>query len=277
MKYFFNPNILECRRFITENCQFSSARIAMDYEFDYYVSGDRQIYIDDQYFHIHKGSLVTRKPGQRVYGYGDYNCYILTLDFSGAVHPAHYSRNTARRMQPTDTSPMWDIIPSVFVPSHGDDYVRIFKQLTATPLTDQQQLPHKQHLINELLHLIITDALHHAGNAAEPSVSDAVEQAYRYMNRSFQESITLDNIADHVHLNKNYLLRSFKKRYGMTPIDFLIRIRMDHAKILLSETDLSVSEIAERCGYSNSSFFCSTFKKRYGITPNQYRNAYVLS
>ncbi len=275
MNYFFNPSVLECRRFVTENRQFSSERITKDYEFDYYLSGDRQIYIDDEYFHIHKGSLVTRKPGQHVYSYGDYDCYILTLDFSGTIHRSHYSRNTARRMQPINTSPMWDIIPPVFTPAHGDDYVRIFKQLVAPPLTGE---PHdnKQNLINELLHLIITDALRDKSHVHEPKPLDAIEQAYKYMNRHFKEAITLDNIADHVHLNKNYLLRSFKKRYGITPIKFLIGVRMDNAKMLLSETDLSVSEIAERCGYNNAAFFCSTFKKLYSITPNQYRNTYML-
>ena len=82
MEYIFSPTILECRYFVTQNSSYSPIRIVNDYEFDFYIDGERDMYIDDVHYKIGNGSLVIRTPGQKVYSKGDYNCYILTLDFS---------------------------------------------------------------------------------------------------------------------------------------------------------------------------------------------------
>ena len=113
MEYVLNPTILECRYFFTQDSSSSPMRLVTDYEFDFYIDGERDMYIDDVHYKIGSGSLVIRTPGQRVYSKGDYNCYILTLDFSKRSLK-NYKRNQSTEFQPIYNSPIWDILPSVF-------------------------------------------------------------------------------------------------------------------------------------------------------------------
>ena len=102
-------------------------RRVKDYEFDFYLSGERDMYIDDRYHKITKGILVFRKPGQIVVGYGDYDCYTLSLDFSHTVNipPDVYLRHRDTPQQPTVEMPLLDEIPDTFCPYHQEELLEI--------------------------------------------------------------------------------------------------------------------------------------------------------
>ena len=99
MNYLYAPHILQCMRFKHESVHSSIVRNVMDYEFDYCVGCDREMWIDGARYKIEKGCFVIRKPGQKVYTKGVYDCYMLTLDFSDRLVSTNYSRNTATQMQ----------------------------------------------------------------------------------------------------------------------------------------------------------------------------------
>ena len=63
----------------------------------------------------------------------------------------------------------------------------------------------------------------------------------------------------------------FKKVANVTPNEYLISIRISNAKQLLSESNLSVAQIAEMCGFNDASYFSYYFKKTFGITPREYK------
>jgi AraC-like DNA-binding protein len=86
------------------------------------------------------------------------------------------------------------------------------------------------------------------------------------------EKIDQTWIAGKVFLNPSYFCRLFKEALGCTFSDFLIKRKVDVASSLLHVTDLSVMEIAIRCGYSRQSYFTCMFKRYTGMTPSQYRN-----
>lgn len=87
------------------------------------------------------------------------------------------------------------------------------------------------------------------------------------------EEISLDDLAAVAHLNKNHLVRQFKNRFGISPIAYLIKNRMEYAKKLLAESNLTVKTIAAKCGYSDPSFFNYYFKKTFSISPAAYRHS----
>ena len=87
------------------------------------------------------------------------------------------------------------------------------------------------------------------------------------------EDIELDDLSSIAHLNKNYLVRQFKNSFGISPIAYLIKIRMEYAKKLLIESNLPIKNIATYCGYKDSSFFNFYFKKTFNISPASYRKA----
>lgn len=82
---------------------------------------------------------------------------------------------------------------------------------------------------------------------------------------------TIDSICKSVHVSKGYLQKNYKEYFGRSIMDELIEFRLSLAKRLLLETDLAVSEIAAKCGYSSASYFMKQFKQSESVTPTEYR------
>lgn len=107
---------------------------------------------------------------------------------------------------------------------------------------------------------------------AEETAEELVGKVSSYINICFAKAdLSLEQIADQVHLSANYVSTLFKKHSGMNISDYIIKIRMEHAAGLLSATNFKTYEIAERVGYTNSQYFSVLFKKFYGMTPKEYR------
>lgn len=83
-------------------------------------------------------------------------------------------------------------------------------------------------------------------------------------------------IAEYVGISEVYLRKLFSKYMSVSVNRYIQNMRMENAKKLLCETSLSISEIAENCGYSCIYYFCRSFKKKTNYTPTQYRRAYNL-
>lgn len=88
------------------------------------------------------------------------------------------------------------------------------------------------------------------------------------------EDITLEQIAEHFKYNKNYLSRIYKESAGIGISEQIIKFRLKHAKELLTETDLSIIEIASEVGYEDSKYFMRLFKKYESVTPTEYRKTF---
>lgn len=92
-----------------------------------------------------------------------------------------------------------------------------------------------------------------------------------YIHDHFNESIRLDKLASMEHYNPGYYCEWFQKRTGVTPGAYNQRIRLDHARHLLINTDLPVVQIAGLVGYEHQSSFTRMFKRLEGIPPHAYR------
>lgn len=92
------------------------------------------------------------------------------------------------------------------------------------------------------------------------------------IQQHYAEDISLLTLGEQLHVNPNYLGRLFKKETGMNFTDYLVSIRMDHAKRLLKQTTLKVYEITHEIGYEDNAYFSRLFKALHEMTPNEYRN-----
>jgi AraC family transcriptional regulator of arabinose operon len=95
------------------------------------------------------------------------------------------------------------------------------------------------------------------------------------MERETSTSPDMSGIARQVNLSPSRLRHLFKKETGKTPAQFLKSLRLRQAALLLSTTFLSVKEISNRVGITNTSHFVREFKKVYGVAPTTYRNRLV--
>ena len=92
-----------------------------------------------------------------------------------------------------------------------------------------------------------------------------------YISQNLEGDLNRETIAGQVFLNAAYLSRLFHKETGEKLSDYILRLRMERAKDLLTSTSEKVTSIAQRLGYNNDSYFIKTFRGMVGITPYEYR------
>ncbi|WP_134684004.1 response regulator [Brevibacillus migulae] len=98
-----------------------------------------------------------------------------------------------------------------------------------------------------------------------------IERVLSFIHEHFQEDITMEQAAEHVNLSPFYFSKMFKLHSGETFIDYLTRLRIERAKRLIANLELSLKEICFEVGYKDPNYFSRVFKKVTGLTPTEYR------
>lgn len=115
---------------------------------------------------------------------------------------------------------------------------------------------------------VVFTAYHDAGGE---QISPAVQQAMDYCRTHYSEKLTLNQLSRLTGLNRTYFSQLFHKEAGIPFGDYLETIRIQNARRLLRDMDLSMSDIAVSVGFSNQNYFTKVFKKQTGLVPSQYR------
>ena len=123
--------------------------------------------------------------------------------------------------------------------------------------------------------LYLTQALTALSESAEPAIMSGgagpINRAVELINRRVGEEPSVTELARMVGLSEYHFIRVFRQLMGVTPGQYIIISRMNHAKYLMKTTALSVGEIAAMAGYSSESMFTAAFRRTQGMTPTQYR------
>ena len=101
--------------------------------------------------------------------------------------------------------------------------------------------------------------------------NDCIKKAISYISEHFNAPLTLEEVAAHVHLHPAYFSTLFKNTTGTSFKNYLNNVRIEESKLLLSNTDYSIIDIAIAVGFEDQSYFSKVFKKYTGITPKQFR------
>lgn len=102
-----------------------------------------------------------------------------------------------------------------------------------------------------------------------------VAEAIAYMERNYSDNITLENLAALSFMSKRHFVRIFKQNYKITPIEYIIRLRLKRSCELLEDKSLSILQIALECGFKDANYFSRMFKSSYHISPSEYRASIV--
>lgn len=103
----------------------------------------------------------------------------------------------------------------------------------------------------------------------------SVARAQHYIEQHYMENITVEKLANLGYMSKTSFNRRFKNEIGITPIEYLIEVRIKMAKLMLKRKDNPMTDIAMRCGFGSSAHFSSCFQKHVGISPSEYRDKYA--
>lgn len=259
--------ILECRIYSGAHGR-TGERIVKDYEIDLELGEGRTLFLDNKSYSIRKGNVAIHKPGQRITGQGYQSSILLTLDLSDTQSHGPYSRNIPGPQQPVSDFHLLKDLGSVIVPFSENAFLPIYNELLTAAFTDQTAA---EYLVMELLYKLNAEQCRTEYTKRKPTET-ACSRVLHYMKDNLEQPITLENLAEMVHLDKSYLVRLFRSTYGVTPIKMLIQLRMERACDLITTTDLPICQIAGACGYTSAAYFTSEYRRYMGCTPAAHRN-----
>ncbi len=118
---------------------------------------------------------------------------------------------------------------------------------------------------------MIYDALKNNETGASKGYSNDIDKVLVYLNENFRDAVSLETASKICNMNKSYFSRYFKKVTGIGFSRYLTALRVKEASLLLKNTDMTVSEVAENSGFESLQHFCWVFKKETGKNPLKYR------
>jgi AraC-like DNA-binding protein len=263
--------IEQCKRH--EPCSMPDYHDHDSYEIYYLLSGTRYYFINDKTYKVDKGDLVLINRGiphktmycdslmhERILINFD-EAYIQDISKLSAdinlLHAFHQNRNIVKLPKIEQTA-VERLLFSIIKEARGKDsgyesYVRL--------------------TIGELLIFINRKAMHTrpTDSVEIDHVQGKVSEIQKYLNSRYMNKITLGSISEKFYISPFYLSRMFKQATGFTFIEYLNSLRIREAQHLLKESQLNVSEIADKVGYESQTHFGRVFKKTTGMSPLQYK------
>lgn len=123
--------------------------------------------------------------------------------------------------------------------------------------------------LHSLMNIICSSALEHISNLKSPDNDIGI--VLDFIEGNYSEQITIDDMIKNIHISKYHFIRLFRRIMGITPYQYLTNYRINMSKTYLRTTNKTVSEIAQICGFLDTSNFITHFKKHTGQRPLQYR------
>jgi len=228
-----------------------------DYQLLYLAGGAADFYIDGEKTSLEAESLVFFYPGEKQqYGYRKGACSdVYWVHFSGTQAAAVLQR--------------YGFYPEhIFTISAGNEctllFERIIRELQLKPSGFESLLS----LYIETLLLLFSRTLTR-GDSAQVK-SPIVEQAALYYHSEYQNPLTVQEYADKQGISCCWFIRTFKQQTGLTPLQYLTRIRVNKAIDLFNTGSFNVQEASAMIGYDDPLYFSRVFKKMMGLSPRQY-------
>lgn len=240
------------------------------YEIFLFLKGNVNCYVEQQCFHLERGDLLVIRPGQyhRPAMLDQSSYERITLNFQEEVF-RHFS---------TENSDL-----SAFFRNFPEDKVCFLHlsedqlYLCLTLLNRAEQLLNSEEFGSDILiqsclaqfFVAVNQAFRTADRHTSNIMPKLIRDLLRYIDANLSESITLETLEHEFYLNGTYISRQFKKHTGLTLRNYLLERRISYARTLLS-TDLSITEVCHRSGFSDYANFIRSFTKTVGISPGKY-------
>lgn len=97
-------------------------------------------------------------------------------------------------------------------------------------------------------------------------------ECVEYINNHYQQKLSIDEMAKAMSIDRSYLFKLFKQFTNASPSNYIQKIRLEKASLLLINTELSITDIAFKVGFKSGSYFSELFNKYYLMSPKEYRN-----
>ncbi|MEK3683585.1 AraC family transcriptional regulator [Paenibacillus sp. FSL R10-2736] len=122
-----------------------------------------------------------------------------------------------------------------------------------------------------IFHLVEQGAKHYGEAGLRTGSESVVQQAVLFIEQNYYMHIDVDMLCKHVNYSRSYLSRYFKRITGMSIPEYISKIRIQNAKMLLQKTDLNIQEVSASVGITDSLYFSKMFKNVTGVSPMSYK------
>lgn len=217
-----------------------------------FISGSGSVRINGESFDAHTGDIIAINSNAIHTIYGDtacsYHCLIISKEFC-EQHSVHL---------PDD----------LFCPKIQDqELIKLFEQIFHE---NKEKIPYYKEQIMALVSLLLVHMcrFHQTCEHALPTKkSTIVMQTLKYINENFSRALSIDELAEQLHLSKYYLCHMFKSVTGQSITEHLNAVRLNNARHLILSEGCTVNEAAQRTGFQNLSYFTRAYKNWFGHLP----------
>ena len=258
----------------SENGYYYKPHIHEEFEIIYIIDGTLHPKIDGVDLKVKKNELYFVQPGQQHEEFaedGFVSFYYIKCNFYGMDGKIAYITNDINsQVISNNKSEFNTIYKKMFKEVHSKKmgYWQILESLTLIVFCNILRIVNNKSNNDSLNYLGFDEYKPHYGN---PIIDKTIE----YMNANENKMLTIEELADSVHISPSYLFSLFKKQLNISPIKYMMSLKIDHAKIMLAQSDLSAKAIANYLGFDDYSHFCKVFKKNTEVTPLEYRNQFI--
>lgn len=233
----------------------------IDYQLLYIASGQAHFFIDGKEQIIPAGHMVLYRPRemQKYVYYGVDQTEVYWIHFTGS--------NVKQILRSHGISDDRKVIYS----GTSLEYIRIFKQII-------QELQQCQEDYEELLSMLLQQIfilLHRQSGRMHMLKNEYLEKeiefAVQYFNDNYNTAISIEEYAASRGMSISWFIRSFKQYTKVTPMQYIVSLRMTNAQMLLETTTYNIKEISCIVGYDNPLYFSRLFTKQKGLSPTEYR------
>lgn len=233
------------------------------YEIYYLLSGKQNYFIEDSYFEIHKGDCVLI-PKSTIHkttnGMGglrillNFNDKFLNQYLSPVVTNMLLKTFESRVLKPNEKTAksLVSYFDKINEAMQNEDNDSIFFLLLKI-LIALQECPAVEYKLDD-------------------EHSPLIHKITEYTQKNYDKIRNLDDVAKALFVSKYHICHLFTKHFGLPFNKYLTKVRLKNAEEQLISTNLSVTEIAEKCGFETATYFCYVFKKEFGVSPLKYRN-----
>ena len=155
----------------------------------------------------------------------------------------------------------------------GEDLREVEFILAAMQREYESERSDASSLMESYLNILLTKMRRKSEEASGDK--DVWERLKAYIDAHFEEELSLSTLAGKSFYTPSYFSRTFKKKFGASPTEYIRARRMEHAKLLLVTEDSSVEDILHRVGFSDRSAFYHAFSAATGMTPAEYRVKHI--
>ncbi|WP_050640791.1 MULTISPECIES: AraC family transcriptional regulator [Clostridia] len=137
----------------------------------------------------------------------------------------------------------------------------------------QKIMPYREYRVSCLIDLLLTELLTANNATAFPaSTQNVIAAIIQHLRDYYNQDITLTDLAHDFGINRTNLCKEFKNYTGFSIKQYVLTLRINHAKLFLRNSNYRVEEISELIGFHDTAHFIQIFKKMIGLTPHQFRN-----